>query len=203
MQRLSDRPPRQDLTFRRKQDDRSFLVKFNLGLRDGDFALPKGLVQGQKQNMILKAATLPVSGVHDFDRLPTPFRALATDLETGESVAIGDGNLAAAIQASMSAPGVFAPREIGGRLLVDGGLTNNLPINVAREMGADVVIAVDIAFPLISRDELRSSIDVAGQMLTILMRQHSLSEKKTLQSQDVLIEPDLGSMESNEFSRMA
>ena len=199
---LRDRPPRQDLTFRRKQDDRSFLVKFNLGLKNGNFAVPKGLVQGQKQNMILKSATLPVSGIHDFDRLPIPFRALATDIETGASIAIEQGNLAAAIQASMSAPGVFSPREIGGRLLVDGGISNNLPINVVREMGADIVIAVDIAFPLVSREELDSGLEIANQMLTILMRQQSLSEKKTLTAGDVLIEPDLGSMDSSDFSRL-
>ncbi len=199
---LSDRPPRQDLSFRRKQDDRSFLIKFNLGLREGQLALPKGLLQGQKQNLILKSATLPVSGIHDFDRLPIPFRAIATDIESGDSVALDRGNLASAIQASMSAPGVFSPREIGGRLLVDGGITNNLPIGIARAMGADIIIAVDIAFPLVSRDELTSGFEIANQMLTILMQQRSIAEKATLAGQDVLIEPQLGNMDSSDFSQL-
>lgn len=199
---LSDQPPRRDLTFRRKQDDRGFLIDFKLGLRNGAFVLPRGLLQGQKQNLLLRSATLPVSGIHDFDRLPTPFRAIATDIESGESVALGRGNLAVAIQASMSVPGVFAPREIGGRLLVDGGITQNIPISVVRDMGADIIIAVDVSEPLVSREALTSSFDVANQMLTILMQQRSKDEIRSLGVNDVLIEPRLGSLDSGDFSNL-
>lgn len=197
---LSDQPPRRDLTFRRKQDDRSFLIDFKLGLRNGQFVLPRGLLQGQKQNLLLRSATLPVSGIHDFDRLPIPFRAIATDIETGESVALGRGNLAIAIQASMSVPGVFAPREIGGRLLVDGGITQNLPISVVRDMGADIIIAVDAAAPLLNREALNSSFEVANQMLTILMKQRAAQEISTLTEQDVLLQPILGIHDSADFA---
>lgn len=199
---LSDQPPRRDLTFRRKQDDRGFLIDFKLGLRNGQFILPRGLLQGQKQNQLLRSATLPVSGIHDFDRLPIPFRALATDIENGESVTLSRGNLAVAIQASMSVPGVFAPREIGGRLLVDGGITQNMPISVVRNMGADIVIAVDVAEPLVSREELSSSFDVANQMLTILMQQRSRQEIDSLSGNDVLVQPTLDARESGDFSNL-
>ena len=130
-----DRPPRAELTFRRKQEDQNFLVKFPLGLRSRRFLLPKGLIQGQKLNQTLRKLTLPVARITDFDELPTPFRAVATDLETGEAVVMGDGDLTSAMRASLSAPGVFSPVEREGRLLVDGGLSENLPIDVARADG--------------------------------------------------------------------
>src|SRR5215211_2351401 len=111
-----DRPPRTELTFRRKQEDQNFLVKFPLGLRSGNFLLPKGLIQGQKLNQTLRKLTLPVARITDFDLLPTPFRAVATDLETGEAVVMKNGDLTSAVRASLSAPGVFSPVEREGRL---------------------------------------------------------------------------------------
>ena len=121
-----DRAPRRDLVYRRKQDDRSIYARGSLGLRYGEgVELPLGLVQGQKITQALRSATLGVADTKDFDRLPTPFRALATDLETGEPVVLDHGDLATVLRASMSAPGVLAPVEVGDRLLVDGGLVDN------------------------------------------------------------------------------
>src|SRR6266478_5738856 len=139
-----DRPPREDLTFRRKQEDQNFLVKFPLGLRGGKVLLPKGLIQGQRLNQTLRRLTLPVAHITNFDDLASPFRAVATDLETGEAVVIGSGDLTSAMRASLSAPGVFAPVEREGRLLVDGGIAENLPIDVARAMNVDILIVVDV-----------------------------------------------------------
>src|SRR5215469_1985488 len=136
---FSDKPPREDLTFRRKQEDQNFLVKFPFGIRGGKIQLPKGLIQGQKLNQILRRLTLPVAAITNFDGLPTPFRAVATDLETGEAVILKSGDLTTAMRASVSAPGVFAPVEREGRLLVDGGLANNVPVDIARAMGVDVL----------------------------------------------------------------
>src|SRR5687768_8701795 len=104
-----DRPPREELGFRRKQDDREFLVRYALGVTDKGFVLPRGLVQGQKLEQVLRRAWLPVAAVPSFDRLPIPFRAVATDLETGEAVVMDSGDLVTAMRAGMSAPGVFAP----------------------------------------------------------------------------------------------
>ena len=131
-----DRALRRDLVFRRKQDDRGIFARGSLGLRFGEgIELPLGLVQGQKITQALRSATLGVAHISDFDGLPTPFRALATDLETGEGVVLDHGDLATVLRASMSAPGVLAPVEVGDRLLVDGGLVDNLPVSLARSMG--------------------------------------------------------------------
>ena len=144
-----DRPSREDLTLRRKQEDETFLVKFPLGLRGGHVVLPRGLIQGQRLIETLRRLTLPVARISDFDQLPTPFRAVATDLETGEAVVMGSGDLTSAMRASLSGPGVFSPVEREGRLLVDGGIADNVPVDIARAMGVDVVIVVDVGFPLL------------------------------------------------------
>src|SRR6202049_2657384 len=133
-----DAPPRRDLAFRRKQDDRNFLVRLPLGLKHGQILLPKGFIQGQKLQETLRQLTLPFSNSTDFDLLPTPFRAVATDLESGNAVLMEKGDLAIAMRASMSAPGVFAPVELNGRLLVDGGLAEDLHINVGGALDAGI-----------------------------------------------------------------
>jgi NTE family protein len=195
-----DAPPRRDLAFRRKQDDRNFLVRLPLGLKHGKLLLPKGLIQGQKLQETLRQLTLPFSNTTNFDLLPTPFRAVATDLETGNAVLMEKGDLAIAMRASMSAPGVFAPVELDGRLLVDGGLAENLPINVARAMHADVLIVSDVSFPLQGRTALDSALSISNQMLAILVRKDSDRQRATLGPQDILIEPNLGSATATDFS---
>ena len=114
-----DRPRRAELSFRRKQEDLDFLVNVPLGYSEGRLKIPSGLIQGQKLTQVLRQATLPVAGINNFDQLATRFRAVATDLETGEAVIIDHGDLTSAMRASMSAPGVFAPVEREGRVLVD------------------------------------------------------------------------------------
>ena len=198
-----DDPPRRDLSFRRKQDDQSFLIKFDVGYNGGSFQFPRGLIQGQKPRLILKKATIPVAGIHDFDELPTPYRAVATDIETGQAVVLSRGDLALSAAASMAAPGVFAPIEIEGRLLVDGGVTNNLPVDVARALGADVLIVVNVGFPLVERDRLKSALEVSGQMLTILINRKANEQLASLTPRDVAILPELGDLGSTEFERVA
>lgn len=200
---LRDRTPRKDLVYRRKQDDRSFLATGGLGINaDDGVMLPLGLLQGQKITQVLRTATMRVADVQDFDHLPTPFRGLATDLETGEPVVLRSGDLATVLRASMSAPGVLAPVDIDGRLLVDGGLVDNLPVDLAREMGVDVVIAVDVSFPLANRAGLESPLDVTNQMIAIMVRRGTQASMKELHPGDVLVSPDLGRMTSIDFSKM-
>ena len=194
-----DRPPRAELTFRRKQEDQNFLVKFPLGLRSGTFLLPKGLIQGQKLNQTLRKLTLPVARITNFDQLPTPFRAVATDLETGDAVVMDHGDLTSAVRASLSAPGVFSPVERDGRLLVDGGLAENLPIDVARQMGVDVLIVVDVGFPLLDRNKLNTAPTISNQMLAILVRKDSERQRATLTDKDIVIDPPLGEASSFDF----
>ena len=197
-----DRPRRTDLNLRRKVEDQNFLVKLPLGLRAGNFLLPKGLVQGQKLNQFLRRLTLPVANIRDFDALPTRFRALATDLETGASVVLKDGDLAQAMRASMSAPGLFAPVEMGGRILVDGGLSANLPVDVARSLDVDVLIVVDAGFPLQSRRQLQSVTSITNQMLAILIRHNSDAQRASLSASDIIIDPALGDASSYDFSAL-
>ena len=195
-----DRPPREDISFRRKQDDREFLVRVPLGVKAGKLRVPRGLIQGQKLTQILRRETVAVAGIDDFDRLPTRFRAIATDLETGERHVLAGGDLTVAMRASLSAPGVFAPVEVDGRLLVDGGLVENLPVDVAREMGVDIVIAVDAGFQAVSRRELNSALAVSNQMLTIMMQRETARQRGLLTGSDLLIEPALGTMQSMDFT---
>ena len=195
-----DAPPRRDLAFRRKQDDRNFLVRLPLGLQHRKILLPKGFIQGQKLQETLRQLTLPFSSSTDFDLLPTPFRAVATDLETGNAVVMDKGDLAIAMRASMSAPGVFAPVELNDRLLVDGGLAENLPVNVARAMHADVLIVSDVSFPLQPRAALDSALSISNQMLAILVRKDSDRQRASLSPQDILIEPNLGSAPATDFT---
>jgi NTE family protein len=194
-----DRPPREDLTFRRKQEDQNFLVKFPLGIRGSRIQLPKGLIQGQKLNQTLRRLTLPVATVANFDQLPTPFRAVATDLESGDAVIMNSGDLTSAMRASMSAPGVFSPVERDGRLLVDGGIAENLPIDVAREMGVDILIVVDVGTPLLKRDKLSSAPVISNQMLAILIQHNSRVQLAKMTPNDVLIEPALGDTSAFDF----
>jgi NTE family protein len=195
-----DAPPRRDLAFRRKQDDRNFLVRLPLGLKHGKILLPKGFIQGQKLQETLRQLTLPFSNSTNFDLLPTPFRAVATDLLTGDAVVMDKGDLAIAMRASISTPGVFAPVETQGRLLVDGGLAENLPIDVARQMHADILIVSDVSFPLQTRAALDSALSISNQMLAILVRKDADRQRATLGPSDILIEPKLGSASSTDFT---
>jgi NTE family protein len=199
---FQDRPPRAELNFRRKQDDRNFLVRYALGVNKDGVELPAGFIQGQKLAQTLRRETLPVAQIRDFDRLPIPFRAIATDFETGEPVVISAGDLVTAMRASMSAPGVFTPVERGGELLVDGGLVLNLPVEVARAMNVDVIIAVDVSFPLQDRDAIVSPLTATNQMVAIMIRNRTREQRALLGPADVLIEPQLGRLTSVDFSRV-
>ncbi|MGI9236550.1 MAG: patatin-like phospholipase family protein [Woeseiaceae bacterium] len=199
---LSDKPDRSDLSFRRKQDDAEFPIDFELGLRGTDLVLPKGVVQGRKLDLLLRELTIKTSHIDDFDELPIPFRAIASDIGRGEAYVMSKGDLARAIRASMSVPGVIAPVRIDDRLLVDGGIVGNLPVDVIQELGVDVVIAVDVEFPLYGEDELGSVLTISEQMLTILIRKETLRQIDRLGAQDVLIRPELGTFASTDFGNI-
>ena len=144
---LSDRSERKDLSFRRKLDDEQFPINFEIGYRDGQFQFPQGVIQGHTLDLVLRKLTIHASNIRDFDDLPVPFRAVASDIVAGDAYVMGEGDLAVAIRASMSVPGVFAPVTVNDRLLVDGGLVGNLAVNVMQDMNVDIIIAVDVEFP--------------------------------------------------------
>jgi predicted acylesterase/phospholipase RssA len=196
---LSDESNRENLSFRRKQDEREVPIDFNVGIQGTDIVLPKGAIQGQKLDLLLRDLTKDVSHVHDYDDLPIPFRAIASDIEHGEPWVMGEGDLARSIRASMSVPAVFAPVVVDGRLLADGGLVGNLPIEVMRDMDVDVIIAVDVAFPLYSRDELDSALTISEQIVTILIGKETRRQVELLGAGDILIRPELGQFSSSDF----
>jgi len=199
---FDDKTRRQDRTFRGKLDDKLYLFKLKHGLSDdGEIKLPSGLEQGQKIDLIMSKITLPVAGIQDFDELSIPYRAVASDMVTGEVVVIDKGDLAKAMRSSMNIPSVFAPIKSRDKLLVDGGISNNLPINVAREMGADIVIAVDISTPLRGKDDLDNVFKLTDQLIGIMTRTNTEAQIKTLTGSDVLIVPDLGDIGTADFER--
>jgi NTE family protein len=189
---LQDSQPRPERSFRRKLDDRLYLSKLKAGVKDGKIGIPTAVIQGQQFNLVLNRLTVAVAEIDDFDDLPIPVRAVATEIATGEEVVLGSGNLATAIRASISVPGVFAGVLIDDRLLVDGGISNNLPVSVVREMGADIVIAVDISTPLMSQEEIDSALKVAEQLTGLLTRSNTERQLGSLTTRDILIVPPLG-----------
>jgi NTE family protein len=199
---LSDAPPREDVPFRRKQDDRDFLVKQKLSFRDdGSLGLPLGVIQGQNLALLLESLLAHTSDTRDFDKLPIPFRAVTTDIANGEKVVFRKGHLPQVIRASMSIPAVFAPVELDGRLLVDGGMTDNIPLDVARDMGVDIAIVVDIGTPLRNRKQLTTVVDVLNQSITLMTRRNSEEQLATLHANDVLIQPALAAFGVTDFGK--
>lgn len=188
---FTDNPPRPELWFRRRQDDRIFQVDLELGWADGAPKLPPGFIIGTNTEAFLEGLFLDVATVRDFDRLPIPFRCVATDTADGSAVALAGGHLPTAIRASMSLPGIYAPVVIDGRILIDGGVVDNLPIRLAQDLGADIVIAVDIAGKPAAPDSAPSAIAVFGQMVSLLMQTNRQASLAALRDQDILVVPDV------------
>jgi len=195
-----DKPIRSNRDFRRKLDDEGFLISYKLGFKDGKIQFPRGIINAQKLDLTLRKLTKHAVAIHDFDKLPTPFRAVAADIETGKSVIIGSGDLAIALRASMAVSGFFPPVERNGRLLVDGGITNNLPMDVVRKMGADILIVVHFPENLMKREKLNSAVPILTQSLAILINQNSNLQLKSLREGDILIEPRLGDIDATSFT---
>jgi NTE family protein len=198
---FTDRPPREEISSRRKEDDYKTLFAPEFGVKNSGLVLPKGIIAGVSIEAFMRALTEPSIEINDFQRLPIPFRAVAADIETGEAVVLDRGNVAQAMRASMAVPGVIAPVEIGGRLLVDGGIANNLPIDEARRLCADVVIAVNISTPPLKREEINSALAVSLQLLNFLGKQTVDRQLASLTPRDVLIAPDLGDISAGSFER--
>jgi NTE family protein len=198
---FNDDPPREELPMRRKEDELRFLGGIELGLRDGKIALPRGAIQGQKLQLLLRRLLLSTLRTEDFDDLPIPFRSVATDIGKGEKVVFGKGDLAMAIRASMSVPAAFAPIRYQGHLLVDGGIVDNVPIDEARKLGGTRLIVINVGQPLASEEELTSPFAIANQMLTAMMQRQTELQLRSLGANDVLLVPQLGDITSASFDR--
>ena len=198
---IREKPPRQERAIRRKADDRTNLFGVELGLRAGEVLFPKGLVSGVQLETVLRRLS-KAEGFRKFNDLPIPFRAVATDLVSGKAVVFSEGELPNVMRASMSVPGAVDPVVIGDMMLVDGGLTDNLPVNIARTMGADIVIAVNLGTPLMKRDDLTSIFGVTGQMINILTEQNVQVSLASLKPTDILISPELGGFSAGDFDHL-
>jgi NTE family protein len=200
---FSGKPERKDIDFRRKREDFEILSGISLGVEDGEIQLPKGLVKDQKVNVLFEVLMLHIVEINDFDKLPIPFRAVATDLETGEMVVLKKGRLSDAARASMSVPGAFPPVEVDGRILIDGGIVRNLPVDIVREMGADIIICIDVGKPLPTRKDLKGPLSILNQMVGIMMEKNVEDQIKTLGPKDIYINPKLGKLGSGDFDKAA
>ncbi len=201
LETFDDLPAREDRSFRRKRDDDLFLVKARPGLSDGRLKFPQGAIQGQRTFLVLQDLTVPAAAISDFDDLALPFRAVATDIVSGEPVVLAGGSLAEAMTASMAVPGVFAPVRIGEHMLVDGGVSMNLPVEVGRGLCGDVIIAVDISTPLLDEERIDSVFAVADQLANIMTRRNTEMQLAALGPRDIQIVPDLGDITTGQFER--
>ncbi|HXX86382.1 MAG TPA: patatin-like phospholipase family protein, partial [Casimicrobiaceae bacterium] len=198
-----DKPPRDEIAVRRKKDDYRTLFAPEFGVKDGGLALPKGVLSGVAIESFFRSLSTPAFGITDFRKLPIPFEAMATDIETGQAIVLDHGSLAQAMRASMSVPGAMSPVEIDGRLLVDGGIADNLPIEQARKLCADVIIAVNISTPPLTRSEITSALSVVTQLINFLGKDNVDQQLRSLSDKDVLIAPDLGDISAATFDRAA
>jgi NTE family protein len=182
---------------RRKADARDYPSRIEFGLKRG-LAPPLSLNNGQQVDFLLARIAGPYSVLKSFDELPTPFRALAVDLVSSQQIILDSGLLASALRATMSLPGVFPPVERDGRVLVDGGALNNVPADVVRGMGADVVIAVNVGFMGEKRDVATSMLGLMGQTVDVMMH---VSTRTSMKAADIIINPPLEGFGSLDWRR--
>ena len=168
-----------------------------LGWKKG-LKLADALISGHPIQLLFDRLTLPYSSLKSFDELPIPFRCTAVDLVTGKRMLLKEGSFSQALSATMAIPGVFKPVEIGDRLLVDGGLLDNLPARVVKEMGADIVIAIDVGTPLKDQETLASIFNILDQSIGVMMIDNVRESRRWA---DIIIAPDLGSITSSEFKK--
>jgi len=198
----SDFIPRELLSFENKELRDLYNIPLRLGVRDGQLKSPSGLLLGQSAGNLLKLSTDVVAKFESFDHLAIPYRAIASDLATAKAVVIDKGSITKAMRASAAVPGVVEPVKIDGKLLVDGGIANNMPIDVVKAMGATIVIAVDIGSPLLSKENINNTLDVFNQLSTILTNNTTLAQKKYLSTRDILIRPNIDDLSTTDFSIM-
>jgi len=198
---FEDSLERQELTSRRKSDDYDYASQVKLAFKEGTVSIPLGIVQGQQTRQIIKGLVIDAVHVRNFDDLPIPYRSVATDIETGDAYVFSEGDIVTAMRASMSLPALLAPVEHDDRLLVDGGMAMNIPVEIGHSMGVDRLIVVDIGTPLRSRDNINSLLAITDQMLGFLTRKNSLRSLAAMTERDILVNPDLTAIGMLDFEQ--
>lgn len=191
---------RNDLYYRRKLDNDIFLIKNFISFSRGALHIPYGIITGQSLYETFNSFFIPLQPIQDFDHLSIPFKAVATDLVSGKPVILEKGDLALSLLASMAVPGLISPVEMNDYLLVDGGVTCNLPIEVAKSMGAEIIIAVDVSTPMATKAHIIDLTGVLSQISNILTTENVQQNKNALTDRDILIEPTLDDLETTDFS---
>jgi NTE family protein len=201
---FQDNPDYADLNFRSKRLAQRFLPGSEAGLKDGGAVGPPGVVSGQKIKLFFNRLVRAEAGEPLIEALPLPLSIIATDIGTGQRVVLRDGSLTQAMRASMAVPGLVAPLEYRGRKLVDGGLTDNLPVREVRERcNADVVIAVNVGSPLLPPEQVSGLLTISAQMVNLLTEQNVQASLASLAPRDILIQPALGNITAADFERHA
>ncbi len=200
---FTDQLPRKYRSFRRKQDDKPVMIDGRLHFDGLKPELPEGVIEGQRLDLVLRTVEALSPSATTFDDLPIPFRAVAANLATGRAVVLDSGSLATAIRASMSVPGALPPVTVDGQELVDGGIAANLPIGIARELGATRIIAVDISSPLLSEsdEQFDTFMDVFTHLNSLLTAGNVDRDSALLGADDLLIVPDLGDITFVSFDK--
>ena len=196
---LSGKPNRADVPYERKNDDYKNYLDITFGLRDGQFRVPRSAVNSQDIDLFIRQLTHD-RVIDSFDHLPIPFRAVATDLSNGDAVVYDRGALSTALRASMAVPGLFDPVEDQGKLLIDGGVARNLPIEDLKHRCADLVIVVDVGTPLLQTDKIHTLFDVLAQTSNLLVTRNVKQQKALLDEHDIVIRPDLNGFTSASFA---
>jgi NTE family protein len=194
---LSGVIPFRDLSFRRKQDAHDFPGQLEFGLRDG-LQFPSGFNTGQEVNLVLDNVALPYSEIASFNDLPIPFACVATDLVSGKPHVFRDGSLSLAMRSTMSLPGIFTPVRSGKRLYADGFLLDNLPIDVGKEMGADIVLGVHLETAPMDPNTNLSSFGVLGQAISVMS---AVNVARSMEQADLLIVVPLQKYTSLEYNK--
>ncbi|HXJ04493.1 MAG TPA: patatin-like phospholipase family protein [Candidatus Acidoferrum sp.] len=194
---LGDATPYEDLSYRRKEDQRAYPNAFVIGLRNG-LSLPSGLNSGHQIGLLIDRITLPYYNLESFEALPTPFRCVATDIVSGKEVVFEQGSLADALRSTMSIPGAFKPVFDKDRVLVDGGLVNNLPTDVVKQMGADIVIAVHLETAPMEAKDIKSLFNVLDQSVRVVVAE---SEVRGMARADAVVSVPLGGYSSTDYKK--
>lgn len=193
---------RERLPIREKIAGPIFSNSLELGIKDGGLRAPGGFLKTQDIENVLRNLVADARFTQDFDDLPLPFRAVATDMLAGEMVVLDSGDISVAMRASMAVPGAFSPVVIGDRVLSDGGMMRNLPVDIARNLCADVVIAVSLSSPPPKRDDLLSAVTLAGRSLDVMIDANQKAQLATLTERDVSIVVPMGDIGSADFNRV-
>ena len=203
-QMFDDSAGRDAVSLRRKQLDDRFYSGLEFGVTRDGLHFREGAVAGEKFNIYFNELVRADPGDRDIEDLPLPLTLIATDIGTGERVALTRGNLATAMRASMAVPGVIAPVIHDGRKLVDGGLVDNVPVSEVRERcGAEVAIVVNVGAPLLKSDEVSGVVSVVGQVVALLTEQNVIKSLSLLGPGDVYLKPELGDITVADFGRQA